>query len=71
MCACVNIQGVPAYGIVDSGANITILGSELFKKVATVAKLKKKDFKPADKTPHNYDRQPFSLDGRMNPDVTF
>ena len=70
-CARVNIQGVPAYGIVDSGADITILGSELFKKVAAVAKLKKKDFKPADKTPHNYDRQPFSLDGRMDLDVTF
>jgi hypothetical protein len=71
MCARVSIQGVPAYGIVDSGADITILGSELFKKVAAVAKLKKKDFKPADKTPHNYDRQPFSLDGRMDLDVTF
>ena len=70
-CARVCIQGVPAYGIVDSGADITIIGGELFKKVAAVARLRKKDFKDADKTPKNYDGQPFSLDGRMNLDITF
>lgn len=45
MCARVCIQGVPAYGIVDTGADIAIIGGELFKKVAAVARLKKKDFK--------------------------
>ena len=64
-------KGVPAYGIVDTGADITIIGGELFKKVAAVARLKKKDFKEADKTPRNYDWQPFSLDGRMDLDVIF
>ena len=29
----VNVQGVPATGVIDSGANITIMGAELFKKV--------------------------------------
>lgn len=35
----VQIQGVPATGtIVDSGADITIIGAELFKKVASVTR---------------------------------
>ena len=71
MRARVCIQGVPAYGTVDTGADIIIIGGELFKKVAAVARLKKNDFKEADKTPRNYDWQPFSLDGRMDLDVTF
>ena len=70
MCAKVWIQGVPVYGIVDTGADITSIGGELFKKVAAVARLKKKDLKEADKTPRNYDWQPFSIDGRMDLDVT-
>ena len=40
------------FGIVDSGADITIIGAELFKKVAAVAKVRKKDFKKSDKSPH-------------------
>ena len=35
-CARVLVQGVPADGIVDSGAEITIMGAELFKRVASV-----------------------------------
>ena len=54
----VEIQGVPAEGVIDSGADITIIEGELFKKVAAVARLKKKDLKEADKTPHNYDQSP-------------
>ena len=65
-CAKVEVQGVPMFGIVDSGADITIIGAELFKKVAAVAKLHKKDFKKSDKSPHGYDGQPFTLDGRMD-----
>ena len=45
-CANVNIQGVLMSGVVDSGADITIMGGEMFKLVAVVAKLKKRDFKP-------------------------
>ena len=36
----VDIQVVPATGVIDSGADITIMGAELFKKVASVARLK-------------------------------
>jgi len=70
-CARVGIQGVPAYGIVDTGADITVIGGELFKKVAAVVRLRKKNFKEADKTPRNSDGQTFSLDGRMNLEITF
>lgn len=64
------LQGVPAVGIVDSGADITIVGGKLFKKVALAARLKR-DFLPADKTPRTYDQRPFSLDGRVNLDIEF
>ncbi len=47
-CAKVVVQGVPVEGVVDSGADITIMGGDLFNCVATVAKLRKKDFKPPD-----------------------
>ena len=62
----VAVQGVPATGIVDSGGDITIMGGELFKTVATTCKLKKRDFKPADKVPRTYNQQTFKLDGKMD-----
>ena len=37
-------QYVPTSGIIDTGADITIMGGELFKKVAAAARLKKRDF---------------------------
>lgn len=70
-CVQVQVQGVPAYGVLDSGADITIMGGALFRKVATVARLKKRDLKRPDKTPRNYDQTPFTLDGRMDLDITF
>ena len=70
-CVPVQLQGVPMYGVIDTGADITILGGSLFKKVATIAKLKKRDFHPADKTPRNYDQRPFQLDGRLDLDISF
>jgi len=70
-CARLQVQGVPVFGIIDSGADITIMGGELFKKVAAAARLKKRDFKKPDKVPRTYDQQPFTLDGRMDLDVTF
>ena len=51
MCVSLQVEGVPAYGLIDTGADITIMGARLFKKVAAVAKLRKENFKPADKTP--------------------
>ncbi len=65
-CVTVLLQGVPATGLIDSGADITIMGGELFKTVAVAAKLKKKDLQKADKTPKTYDQRVFSLDGRVN-----
>ena len=51
----VDIAGVPAVGLIYTGADISSMGSELFKKVAAVAGLKKKQLKPAEKLPHTYD----------------
>ena len=59
----VEIVRVPAYGIMDTGSDITVMGPELFKKMAMVSKLKKKQFKEADKVPCTYDRQQFKLSG--------
>ena len=33
------VQGVPAQGVVDTGAEITIMGGKLFRKVASVHEL--------------------------------
>ena len=70
-CTQVQTQGVKAWGIMDSGADITIMGKDLFKTIATLHCLKKKDFKPPDKVPKTYDRQPFTLDGRMELEISF
>ena len=67
----VEVQGVPAHGIVDSGADITIIGGDLFRQVAAVARLKKRDLKRADREPRTYDQRPFALDGRMDLDISF
>ena len=53
-CAHVEVQGVPAYGIIDTAADITIIGGRLFKKIATIAHLKKKNLKPSDKMTSTY-----------------
>ena len=70
-CVTVLLQGVPATGLIDSGADITIMGGELFKTVAVAAKLKKKDLQKADKTPKTYDQKIFSLDGRLVLSIEF
>lgn len=67
----VELQGVPVYGLVDNGADISIIGGSLFRKVATVARLKKRNFKTADRTPRTYDLRPFRLDGRIDLDIHF
>ena len=65
------VQGVPTDGVVDTGAEITIIGGDLFRKVAAANRLKKNEFKSPDKTPRTYDGQVFSLDGRITLDVCF
>ena len=47
------------------------MGGELFKKVASVAWLRKIDFKPADKAPRTYDQTPFKVDWRIDLDISF
>ena len=42
----------------------------MFKKVAAVAKVRKKDFKPTDKTPNNFDEKPFHLDEKLGLNVS-
>lgn len=70
-CVRIHIQGVPMFGIIDTGADINIIGGELFKKLAAAAKLKKRDLQQPDKVPLNYDLHPFSIDGKMDLDITF
>lgn len=62
---------VPAYGLIDSGADITIIGGILFKKVASVVRIRKRDFMQAGKVPRTYDQRPFHLDGLMDLDIEF
>lgn len=64
-CARVLIQGVPAYGIIDSRGDITIVGGALFKRMAMAARQKKREFIAADKTPYMSDQCSFALDGRI------
>ena len=47
------------------------MGGVLFKNVATVAKFKKHNFKKPDKTLRNYNHTSFTMDGRIDMDVTF
>ena len=61
------VQGVPADGLIATGADITIMGRELFARVAAVAKLRKKNFRK----PRTYDRKTFHLDGCMDMDISF
>ena len=65
------VAGVPVDGVVDTAADISIVGAEAFKRIAAVAKLKKRDLKPADKTPRTYDQKVYHLDGRLDLDITF
>jgi len=67
----VDLQGLPVLGVIDSGADITIMNGEVFRKVAAITRLKKKAFKVSDKTPCGYDNKPFKLDGRIDLDITF
>ena len=38
-CVQVELQSGPVYGVVDSGADITILGGKLLRRVAAIVKL--------------------------------
>ena len=70
-CAPVQIGGVPALGIIDSGADITIIGKQLFLSVAAATKMKKKECKRPDRVPKTYDRKPFALHGMLELEIAF
>ena len=65
------MQGVLLEGVVDMGSDLTIMGREAFKKVVSVAELKKRDFCPADKKAYNYDGEPFTLEDRLQLEIAF
>ena len=65
------MSGVPLDGVVDTGADITLIGAEAFKRIATVAKLCQRDLKRPDKTSWTYDQKTFHIDGRIDVDITF
>lgn len=64
------MERVPVQGVVDSGSDITIIGGDLFQRVAAVARLKK-DLRRPDKVPKTYDGRAFTLDGKMDLDISF
>ena len=51
-----------ASGVIDSGAEISIINGILFRKIAAVARLKRSQLKPPDRIPKTYDRKVFQLD---------
>ena len=65
------VAGVPVTGVVDSGAEITIMNRRFFAKVAAVARLKKSQLKPPDRVPKTYYRRVFTLDGRLDLNISF
>ena len=65
----VSVNGVSANGV-DTGADITIMGSKLFAQVAAAARLRK-NFRKLDKMPHTHVREPFHLDGCIDSDISF
>ena len=69
--ALVGVQGIPARGVIDTGSDITIIGSELFKTVAAATHMKKRCLKPVDKAAFTYDNKPIRLDGRLDLEISF
>ena len=65
------LEGVPVLGVVDSGADITIMSKNLLERVAAAAKLTKNRLRGVDKRPTGYDGRPFTLYGRMDLDISF
>ena len=56
---------------INSGSDIIIIGRDLFRRVASVARLRKSQLLKPDKAPKTYDGRTFCLDGKMNLDISF
>ena len=65
------IGGIPVRGTIDSGSDITIIGRDLFRRIAAVARLRKSQLLKPDKIPKTYDGKTFRLDGRIDLDISF
>lgn len=61
-----DIQGVLADGVIDTGSDVLIMSQKLFARVASVAKLHKKNFRMPDKVTCTYNRKTFHLDRCMD-----
>ena len=44
-CVAIEVHGVPVDDVIDTGADISIIGGEVFRKIAAVAKLRKSQLK--------------------------
>ena len=66
----VQIEGVPAKGVIDSGADITIMGGDLFHRVAAAARLRRSRFMKADKVPRTYDSGLESMGGASRKSIS-
>lgn len=58
-------------GVIDRGAEITIVSGKLFKQIAVAARLKKSQLMKPDKIPKTYNHKTFTLDGRVDLDISF
>lgn len=65
-CTRVTVQGVPTYGVVDTAADITIMGDHCSNTLQLL-----RDFHKPDKTPHSYVNDTFKIDGMMKLEVAF
>ena len=63
--------GVPLDCVVDTGADIALIGPEAFGRIAAVAKPHQRDFKTPDKIPKTYDQKTFHIDGQIDVDISF
>ena len=57
-------------GVIDSGTDIAIINTALFKNIAAATKLRKKAFKQPNKVPYTYGQKPFLLDDRIDLDIS-
>ena len=60
-----------AYGLVDTGSDICIMGKDLARRVIAARKLRKSQCRRPDRVAHTYDGHSFTLHGRVDIDITF
>ena len=58
---CPQFARVDVQGVIDTAADVTIMGGKLFALVASSARHRKKDFKPPDRVPRTLTTARFSI----------